>query len=137
MNDVLQRKKSSSITKKSISTRVSDPADKSRKPVEVISHNRRSTNSNDVIERVVAPSSLRWPRSNGFVDAKYAVPELNTALLLAKRLEDLKSGRSQKIQTFDQMTPRTKTIATEEVCHRKEPNSISGFMLICALPFRH
>lgn len=111
MNENGKVKKSKSISKHSLNTRLSEQAPKTRKSVTVISHNRRSADANTERNAPIDQKLLQPKNSS----EKYVKPELHSALILAKRLDALKNATHEKLTDFNQMTPRTKTIATEKV----------------------
>lgn len=112
MNENGKAKKSKVISKHCLNTRLSDPAPKTKKSVTVISHNRRSADTNNIERNAPIDQKLLHPKNSL---EKYAKPELHSALILAKRLDALKNVTHEKLTDFNQMTPRTKTIATEKV----------------------
>lgn len=111
MNENFNSKKSLSLKKQSLNTRASLQPPKS---VAVISHNRRSADDyTGNANSCPIDTKLMQPKKSS---QKYAAPELNSALYLKKRLDALTSATNEKLTDFNQMTPRTKAIATEKVC---------------------
>lgn len=102
-------------TKTSISTRISEPP---LKKVSVINHNRRSLNDNEKKndEKKPVQNERKRHSTNDRNNDRFAQPELNSALTLAKQIELLHIQKNKKLSDFDQMTPRTKAVATSEVC---------------------
>lgn len=115
MNENSKVKKSQTISKHSLNTRLSDKQQKPRKSVTVINHNRRSINA-DINIACNVPIDTKLLQTKNCANEKYTKPELNTALMFSKRLDTLKNAPNEKLIDFNQMTPRTKTIATEKVC---------------------
>lgn len=91
---------------------MSDQLPKTKKSVTVISHNRRS--ESDIANGRNAPIDTKLLQAKNSAE-KYVKPELNSALILSKRLDALQNANTEKLTDFNQMTPRTKAIATEKV----------------------
>lgn len=119
-----EKLKTTKIRKQVICNRISEPSKPSSKPPTVINHNRHSDgpnfsathqpqmtkNSDDTINK------LRQLTANSKqMDKKYNKPELHTALVIAKKLEDLKLASAKRIENMDDLTPRTKTQVTKQV----------------------
>lgn len=119
MNANCNTKRSLSVKKQSLNTRASLQPPKS---VAVISHNRRSVD-NYTGNRNSSPIDTKLVQSKSG-SQKYATPELNSALVVKKHLDALSNATNEKLTDFNQMTPRTKAIATEQVCicTRKKTN---------------
>lgn len=113
MNGNCKAKKSQSISKHSLNTRLSDQLPKTKKSVTVISHNRRSEGTAIANGRNTPIDTKLLQTKNS--SEKYVKPELNSALILSKRLDALHNANTEKLADFNQMTPRTKAIATEKV----------------------
>lgn len=127
MNENCKVKKMQPISKHSLNTRLSDQPPKVKKSVTVISHNRRSgDNYGDVAGNTLIDTKFLHSKN---CTTKYTKPELNSTLQLAKRMETLRNTTNVKLTDFNQMTPRTKSIATEKVCtsHTRTTNTIRIF----------
>lgn len=120
------------VTKKSITTQVNGISSKSKKPVTVIDHNKRSHNEKLTSDSAASP--LLVGHSAGKITSrdKYAVPELLSILKISKRLEHLTLTENQTIRDFNDMTPRTKNIATEGVFFFSfnNTNIVTKFLII-------
>lgn len=121
------------MTKKSISTKVNGTAAQTKKAVTVISHNKRSFDGNTAADCRTHPQAIRRSAGNERPGEKYAAPELNTMLPMCKRLEDLKTTGNDKIKDFNDMTPRTKNFATEEVQISLKHSHLSLKLITCFL----
>lgn len=104
--------RSEPTTKRNYTVRISEPS-QHKKAVKIINHNRHSTDQSTNNDNDCIPITSH--RANLQGTAKYSIPELNSALVLAKRLDQLKTSKAKKITNFNELTPRTKTIATEKV----------------------
>lgn len=104
------------VKKQSITTKVNGNASKSKKSVTIINHNKLTLGDHLTVENPPNSHPLRHSTGDIELNGKYVAPELNTMLGLTKRLQDLKIVGRERLRDFNDMTPRTKSIATEEVC---------------------
>lgn len=129
MNENCKTKRSLSEKKQSLNTRVSLQLPKS---VAVISHNRRSADNYTGNGKNSNPIDTKLMQTKNSSE-KYATPELNSALVLKKHLNALNNATTEKLTDFNQMTPRTKAIATEKVCicsRKRNEKKLRSFHLI-------
>lgn len=106
------RKTSSPPKKRNLSTRI--PDDKfGHKTIAVLSHNRNDNENRSVN----IPVNRTYPHSvvEKLSKQRYITPELNSALALAKNIEQLNNLRYNRIMDIKQLTPKTKAMITEKV----------------------
>lgn len=132
MNRCKRVQRENLVTKKSITTKVNGAASQTKKAVTVISHNKRSLDANIVADGRTH-QAIRRSAGHEKPGEKYAAPELNTMLTMCKRLEDLKTPGSNKIKDFNDMTPRTKNVATEEVQISTNEKRLGIKFIMCLL----
>lgn len=106
------RKTTSPPKKRNLSTRY--PVDKfGHKTISVVSHNRSDNENwsmNHPIDRL-HPQSVVEKSSK----QRYITPELNSALAIAKDIEQLNNLRYNRIMDIKQLTPNSKALVTEKV----------------------
>lgn len=88
----------------------SDPS----KRVKVINHNIGRVGMSDGIENRGILTDFMHNRRVG---EKYAAPELQSTLLVAKKLEHLQLTQKKPLQSLNELTPRTKAAVSENVSH--------------------
>lgn len=105
-----QRQHGGILRKQLLRNVTSDPS----KRVKIINHNIGRDGMSDGVENRGILTNFMNNRRDG---DKFAAPELQSTLLLAKKLEDIQLTQKKPAQNLNELTPRTKAAVSENVSH--------------------